>query len=240
VVLQRHGPPHLDDDVEGRGPDLRHPRREVVDVRNRGGEADHPDVLRGVDDRLLPDRAALDVVDVVDLVVDHRADVLEASRILEDRVPEHLRGHDQQARARVDGHVAGHDADGVAVDLPEVAELLVAERLDGRRVDDALVPLERVLDGEVRDEGLPRAGGRRDEHGVALQDRADRLHLKGVELEAPEGPRTGALGTGGSVGRSGCAHGFSGTDGVPLGKERPGLRRGGREPFPPCPPVLLA
>ena len=44
-----------------------------------------------------------------------------------------LRGHDEAVGLRLDLDVAGEEADVKL--LAEVAELLVADRLDGRRVD---------------------------------------------------------------------------------------------------------
>ncbi len=49
-----------------------------------------------------------------------------------------LCGHDEAGRRRVDGHVARHEPD-VSELLEQLAVLLVAQRLDRRRVDDALL-----------------------------------------------------------------------------------------------------
>jgi hypothetical protein len=48
-----------------------------------------------------------------------------------------LGGHNEAGGVGVDGHVPGHEAH-VSELLLEVAELLVAQRLDGRCVDDSL------------------------------------------------------------------------------------------------------
>src|SRR5437762_13986502 len=65
----------------------------------------------------------------------------------------------------------------------EVVELLVRERLERRRVGDALAGGERHLDGELGDERLPRAGGRRHDDGLSGLDRPDRFELEVVERE---------------------------------------------------------
>ena len=70
-----------------------------------------------------------------------------------------------------------------AVPGHEVAELLVRERLQRRGVEGLRALLERAFDSVLRDHGLPGAGGRRDEHGLAAVERADRLHLEPVQRE---------------------------------------------------------
>ena len=100
-----------------------------------------------------------------------------------------------RTRPWVDLHVAGEDADGVGAERAgEVAELLVGERLERRRVGDALAGLERGLDGELGNERLAGPGGSRDDHGLSGSDGATRLDLEVVErkriarLEALEQP----------------------------------------------------
>ena len=91
----------LHDDLDVRTPHLADPRGEVVHVRHRGGQGHDADVIRRVDDGLFPHGAAFAVVQVVDLVEDHEvADCPgQPVGILEDRVPEDLRRHDQQRRS---------------------------------------------------------------------------------------------------------------------------------------------
>jgi len=70
----------------------------------------------------------------------------------------------------------------------EVGVLLVGERLQWRGVRDAAAAVERGVDGELGDEGLAGAGGRGDDHRLAVEDRVD-----GPELERVEWKRVAGL-----------------------------------------------
>ena len=158
------------------------PVRDLLHVGDGGGEPDELHVLRRVDDDLFPDGAATLVAHIVALVQHDIGEVAKAARV--EHVAQDLRRHDEDGRARVDLHVAGEDADGVpAVRAREVAELLVRERLERRRVGDAPPALERGLDRVLRHEGLARAGRRGDEHGLAGFEGADGVDLERVERE---------------------------------------------------------
>jgi hypothetical protein len=98
-------------------------------------------------------------------------------------VAEDLGRHDHERRVGIEREVAGHQADAQAVGL-EVAELLVAQRLDRARVDRAPARLHRVLDRVLGDERLARARGGREQHVLAGFDRASRLDLEGIERVA--------------------------------------------------------
>jgi hypothetical protein len=181
LVLERDRPLLFDDDVERRvGPDRPDPVGHRFQVGHRRRKGEDPDMLRREDDGLLPDGAALDVVQVVDLVEDDVAHVVERLGRLEDRVAEDLRGHQDDLGVRVERDVAGLDADAVAVDLAEVAELLVGERLDGGGVEDARALGHALLDRVLRDERLPRPGGGGDDEGLLVVDDADGLFLERV------------------------------------------------------------
>src|SRR4029077_18661297 len=92
--------------------------------------------------------------------------------------------HDEDRRVRVDLHVAGEDADLVlAVGAREVAELLVAERLERRGVGDAPAVLQRLLDGELRHQRLARTRGCGHDHRLIARDRANGLQLEVVQWE---------------------------------------------------------
>src|SRR6185503_20824289 len=89
---------------------------------------------------------------------------------------------------RIHLDVAGEDADLVlAVGPREVAELLVAERLERRGVGDAHAPLERLLDGELGDQRLAGPGGSRHDHRLIAGDRPDGLDLEVVQRERVPG-----------------------------------------------------
>jgi hypothetical protein len=114
----------------------RHPVDHLLVVGDGGRQPHEADVLRGLDHDLLPHRAPGIVVDVVDLVEDHIADVVKAAGILVDQVAKDLGGHHHRRRLLVNGVLAGDQADiALAVLAFEVAELLVAEGLQRRGVD---------------------------------------------------------------------------------------------------------
>jgi hypothetical protein len=185
LVPQGDGAFLLDDDVQR---DVRtdgaDPAGQGLEVGDGGRQTQDPNVLGREDDGLLPDRAALDVVEVVDLVEDDVADVVEGFRGLEDRVAEDLRGHEDDLRVRIERDVAGLDADAVAVEGGEVAELLVGERLDGGRVEDAGAFPEAALDGVLGHEGLARARGGGHDEGLAGVDDLDGALLERIQGDA--------------------------------------------------------
>ena len=163
-------------------PVLGHPVGQLAVVPDRGRQPDQLDVRRRLDDDLLPDRAAREVVDVVDLVEDHVAHVAEPVGVLVDHVAEDLGRHHHDRSRVVDVVLAGHQADRfLAMDLLEVAELLVAERFQRRRVDNLNALREGPEDGVLGDHRLAARGGRTDENARAGVELVDRLLLEGVQ-----------------------------------------------------------
>ena len=132
-------------------PRLRDPLAELIEVVDRGRQADESNVVRREAQRLFPDRPALRVVEKVDLVEDRKVGVEESLGVLEHRVPEDLGGHDDQRCIRVEGQVAGHQPDVDAV-LFEVAKLLVGQSFDRTGVDGAATEFDGLLDGVLGDE----------------------------------------------------------------------------------------
>ncbi len=183
-VVQGNGTPGGLDHLHVLSADLGEPRAELLHVRDRRRKADEADVLRREDQALLPHRSALEVVHVVDLVEHDVLDFGQVLGVLEDRVAQDLRGHDQDPRGRMDRDVPGHDPDVDRRIVAEVPVLLVAQRLDRRRVDAAPALQDRVRDRVLGDERLPRPRGRADEHVAPAADRVDRSDLEGVELVA--------------------------------------------------------
>src|SRR5207245_10785361 len=100
-------------------------------------------------------------------------------------VAQDLGGHDHDRRAVVDRVFAGYEADRLlAVGADEVVELLVAERLEGRRVQDLGPVHQRPEDGLLGDDRLAARGGGADENSAAPAfELVDRLALEGVQLE---------------------------------------------------------
>ena len=182
-MLERNGAALLDHDArvaaEGRDPVA-----ELLRVRDRGGERDHAHRRGQVDQHLLPDGAAVRVLEVVDLVHHDREQPRERRRPLVEHVAEHLGGHDDHRRLRVDRVVAREQPDAAGAVLgDEVAELLVRQRLQRGRVEGLAAAVERPLDRELGDDRLAGAGRRRDEHRHPRSHGVDGITLEPVQLE---------------------------------------------------------
>ncbi len=184
VMLEGHRPLVFLDHRHGQP--LAHagdPGGKLGHVRHGCRKANEADMLRREEQTFFPHRAALNVVDEVDLVEDDVLHIIEPSGILEDRVAEDLRGHDQHGGERVEVDVASNDADLVAPGIGEVTELLVAESFDRAGVNDPSLLAQILLDRVFGNDGLARARGGGDDHGVVPFDGLDRLDLEIVELE---------------------------------------------------------
>ena len=150
------------------------------EVADRGREAHQLGCGGRVDDDLFPDGAPSLVTQVVALVQDCRGDVLRP--LGEQQVPQDLGGHHQDGRPGVDFHVPGEDPHQVAAVLPdEVGVFLVAQRLEGGRVDDPALGGQGPVDRELGDQRLPGAGGGGHQDRLPAQDPADRLLLEGIQ-----------------------------------------------------------
>ena len=177
AVLEGHRPLLMVDHLEFVMTDALDPVPELLQVRDRRRESDESDVVRCEDQALLPNRAAVLVVDEVDLVEDHEVEIVEAFRILEHRVAEDLGRHDHERRVGIEREVTGHQADAHSVVL-EVAVLLVAQRLDRARVDHPALAAQRLLDRVLRHQRLSGAGRCGDQNVLVRSDRRRGLHLK--------------------------------------------------------------
>ncbi len=186
VIERERDRPVIVDDESDRAMGAADPAGDLRGVGDRCGEADQLDVIRAEDDRFFPGRAALWIGEVMDLVEDHGLDVVQLPRALEEHVPQDLGGHDDDAGVTVLADVTGQEADIVAVDRAEVAELLVRQGLDGRGVDDAAGAAEGIVDAKLGDDRLPGAGRGSDHDRISAQQRADRLPLEGIEREGVE------------------------------------------------------
>jgi hypothetical protein len=172
------------DDRRRRPPHGLDPVGQVLGVGHRGRQAHEAHVGRRVDDHLLPHRPPVLVPQVVDLVEYDEAQPVEGGRPGVDHVPEHLGGHDHGRGLAGDGVVPREQAHPVrAVPAGEVAELLVGQGLERRRVE-RLAPLGQGLrHGVLGDDGLARARGCRHQHVPSLVQGVEGLDLKVVELE---------------------------------------------------------
>lgn len=146
VVLQRHRAELGEHDVAQLVVQERDPLGELSRVRDRGAQERAADLVGQQHDRLLPDDPALSVAHVVDLVEDHPADLAHDRAAPVQHRLEDLRGHDQHARVRRQGHVTGQQAD-FGEFLGEFPIFLIAERFDWRRVYDSLFVSERFRYG---------------------------------------------------------------------------------------------
>ena len=186
VLLERHRP-DLGDDHLGVAAHGVEPVAELLGVRHRRRQRDQPHGLREVDDDLLPHRAAEAVGEVVHLVHHDVAESAQRRRVGVEHVAEHLGGHHDDAGVAVDVGVAGQQADLVdAVDVLQLAELLVRQGLDRRRVERlvAVRSAHREVHRELADDRLAGAGGSGDQHAAALFEGAASGQLERVERES--------------------------------------------------------
>ena len=138
-----------------------------------------------MDDHLLPHRAAVRVLQVVDLVEHDVAQAPQRRRVGVDHVAQDFRRHHHDRCLAVDRVVPGEEPDARGAVTPaEVAELLVRQRLEGCRVEGLGTLVERLGHRVLGDDGLPRAGRGGHEHRPARVESVERTGLERVELEA--------------------------------------------------------
>jgi len=183
VMLERHGPLLLDHDARltAKRPD---PFTELLGVGDRRGQTDDPDRSREMDQHLLPDGAPVRILQVVDLVHHDPLEPVQRVAPLVQHVSEHLGGHHDDRCLSVDRVVPGQQSDLLGtVRRDEITELLVGQGFQRRRVETLAPGGDRLLDGELRDDGLARSRGRRDEDGSPFVQRLDRPQLEPIERE---------------------------------------------------------
>ena len=83
----------------------------------------------------------------------------------------------------VDDHVSSYDSNLLSVLSKKISILLVAERLDGSGIDDALLVLNASFNRIFGDDRFPCSGRSSDNHGVLAVNGLDCLCLKGIEGE---------------------------------------------------------
>ncbi|MEZ5203894.1 MAG: hypothetical protein R2701_05820 [Acidimicrobiales bacterium] len=183
VVHQLHRPLVLDHRDGGTARRF-DPPRELLGVRHGGRQA-HEAHRRGrVHQDLLPHRPAVAVLEVVDLVEDHPAELGKRPRPRVDHVAEHLGGHHDDRSVRTDGVVAREQPHLVGAEaMAQVGELLVGERLDRGGVEGSSPAGQRAIDRVVGHHGLACPRRRRDQHVAVGVDGRVGLALEPVELE---------------------------------------------------------
>ncbi len=172
------------DHRRGRAADGGDPVGQLGSVADRGRQAHQLHVRREVDDHLLPDGTAVGVLEEVDLVEDDEAEVAEVPGAAVDHVAQDLGRHHHDRGVAVDHVVAGEQPDRLdPVALPEVAELLVRQRLQRRRVEGPATLAAGRPDAVLGDDRLAAAGRGGDDDVAAGVERIDGVELEAVERE---------------------------------------------------------
>jgi hypothetical protein len=121
-------------------------------------------VLRQHNDDFLPDDTTLRIVHVMHFIEDNEFDVSDQIGTTVEHASKNFRCHDQTACLRSDLNVTSQDTDIVEL-VAEVSELLIAQGLDGRRVDGFRHVFRRKGDGVFSHDQqtyvLPRTQSRR-------------------------------------------------------------------------------
>ena len=167
-------------------------------------------MLGKVNNRLFPHRAAETVRQVVHLIHHHIAQTGQRGRVGVEHVAQHLGGHHDHGCFRVNARIAGQQTHVIlTVRAHKVVVLLVAQRLNGGRVERLHAAAQRQVDTELTHDGLTGTGGCGNEDGAVRLHGGTRLTLKIIQrkikgrLKSPEG----GLRVGGAL--SGCGVGGS-------------------------------
>ena len=165
-----------------------HPGGDLLSVRDGRRQRNDVDLGGQMDDHLLPHRAARRILEIVDFVKHDVPQPGEGGCPRVDHVSQDLGRHHYDGRVAVDDVVAGQQPHAARAVLPnEIAELLVRQRLERRRVERLATLGERLRDrvlGHDRLSGTCRCG---DEHGPAGVERVERALLEIIERERPLG-----------------------------------------------------
>ena len=190
-VAQLDGPALLDH-RGGRPPDRLDPRGELLGVGHRGRQAHQPHRPVEMDDDLLPHRPAIGVLEVVDLVEDDVAQVLERRGAGVDHVAEDLGGHDDHGGVTVDRVVPREQSDLPGAVAPaQVPVLLIGQSLQGAGVE-GLAPLaEGPSHGVLGHHRFARPGGGGHQDGAVGVEGVHGLHLEQIGFEAQLGQEPG-------------------------------------------------
>ena len=186
------------------------PRAELLNVRHRSRQGDDVHMLGKVNNRLFPHRATETVRQVVHLIHHHIAQAGQRGRVGVEHVAQHLGGHHDHGCFRVNARIAGEQTHVIlTVRAHKVVVLLVAQRLNGGRVERLHAAAQRQVDTELTHNGLTGTGRRGNEDGAVRLHGGTRLTLKIIQrkikgrLKSPEG----GLRVGGAL--SGCGVGGS-------------------------------
>ena len=167
-------------------------------------------MLGKMNNRLFPHRATETVRQVVHLIHDHISQAGQRGRVGVEHVAQHLGGHHDHGCFRVNARIAGEQTHVIlTVRAHKVVVLLVAQRLNGGRVERLHAAAQRQVDTELTHNGLTGTSRRGNEDGAVRLHSGTRLTLKIIQrkikgrLKSPEG----GLRVGGAL--SGCGVGGS-------------------------------
>ena len=156
-------------------------RAELVGVVHGGGQADEVDLGRREDQHLLPDTAAVGVLNEVHLIEDDRVQARKEIRARQEHVAQHLGGHHHHGGVGAHRGVTGEKADVfLAVGGDELAVLLVRERLERRGVEGLAARPQGPVDAVGGHERLARPGRGGDQDRVVGVDRRECVALEVV------------------------------------------------------------
>ena len=187
------------------------PRAELLNVRHRSRQRNDVHMLGKVNNRLFPHCATETVRQVVHLIHHHVAQAGQRGRVSVEHVAQHLGGHHDHGCFRVNARIAGQQTHVIlTVRAHEVVVLLVAQRLNGGRVERLHAAAQRQVNTELTHNGLTRTRRRGNQDGTVRLHGGTRLTLKIIQrkikgrLKSPQGGLRvcGALsgcGVGGSV-----------------------------------------
>ena len=173
----------MDDHISGaaHGGD---PVRQFCGVRYGCRQAHQVHLVRCVDDDLLPYRAAVRVLEEVDLIEHHIPQIIEGAGVGVDHVAQHLRCHHHNGGGIVDAGVAGEQTHAAtAVQCTQVQVLLVGQRLDWGGVKRPFAGRQRLGHGVLRHHCFARPRGCGHHHGVTGIERVHCFHLERIELK---------------------------------------------------------
>ena len=170
------------------------PRAELLNVRHRSRQRNDVHMLGKVNNRLFPHRATETVRQVVHLIHHHIAQAGQRGRVGVEHVAQHLGGHHDHGCFRVNARIAGEQTHVIlTVRAHKVVVLLVAQRLNGGRVERLHAAAQRQVDTELTHNGLTGTSRRGNEDGAVRLHGGTRLTLKIIQrkikgrLKSPEG-----------------------------------------------------
>ncbi|CAI8420168.1 MAG: Uncharacterised protein [Cyanobium sp. ARS6] len=188
--LQRNGP-EVTQHKPGGAMHFFNPIGELPGIGHRCRKSDKLHRRRRMNDRFLPDRAALGVVHVVALIEHNGLHIGQGIVMLigfcVEHVPEDLRGHHHDRSLPVDTEIAGHQTDVLGTELlAEIAQLLIGESFERCGVKDFLAMSHGSMNGVLADQRLAGSRGCSHHHGMSLVQSVDRLQLKIIQRKGKQ------------------------------------------------------